>query len=465
MDIKPIELTLDIKPNDFKSWVDNAKFYYRQCGIAEQEKEDQRNFFFTMVSADVKSRIQLDIVEETGFNECIELVKNAFSERNPLITLRWRLMNMKQIKSELFLDYLARFTTTWYDAKFDTIDMKDLFSILVVNGITDETLKSKLSCLEELTEEVIKRKAREHTRKAMISGESEKTLNTDASKGQKKTKMTGKCFRCTRNGHPAFACKAICYCKICKSDTHAEGSKYCKKGKGNAKQAPKKKWKSRQTDGEEDSGEEDDECEDSERTSYEEYNTRETKEEDESDSEFAHQMKETSKSAPFIEICFNAEGKRFQVNCVADTGSSKGIMSTRISNSNNLTVDKNRIIRLFNANGKRMIVEGVATMKCYPKLINGKINKLQRKSIKTEFIVSSDLKSDILLSCTDLKRMGVIPEDFPNVTVRESCNEATELDNPEDNCMESNLDDNMEGLTQWERKEVHDLIKEFDDVL
>ena len=114
-------------------------------------------------------------------------------------------------------------------------------------------------------------------------------------------------------------------------------------------------------------------------------------------------MKETSKSAPFIEICFNAEGKKFKVNCVADTGSSKAIMSTRISNSNNLTVDTNRNIRLFNANGKRMLAEGVATMKCYPKLINGKINRLQRKCNKTEFIVSSDLKSDILLSCTDLK--------------------------------------------------------------
>ena len=277
-------------------------------------------------------------------------------------------------------------------------------------------------------------------------------MNTDAAKGQKKTKMTGKCFRCTRIGHPAFACKATCYCKLCKSDTHAEGAKYCKKDKGDAKKAPKKKWKSRQTDGEEDSGEEDDEYEDSEKTSYEEYNTRETKDTDES----AHQMKETSKTAPFIQICFNAEGRKFQVDCVADTGSSKGIMSTRISNYNNLTVDKKRVIRLFNANGKRMTVEGVVTVKCYPKLINGKINKLQRKCIKTEFIVSSDLKSDILLSCTDLKKMGVIPEDFPNVTIK---------DDPEDSCMESSLDENMEGLSQAEMKEIHDLIKEFDDVL
>ena len=41
--------------------------------------------------------------------------------------------------------------------------------------------------------------------------------------------------------------------------------------------------------------------------------------------------------------------------------------------------------------------------------------------LETEFIVSSDLKADILLSCTDLKRMGVISENFPNVTIEEEC--------------------------------------------
>ena len=118
-------------------------------------------------------------------------------------------------------------------------------------------------------------------------------------------------------------------------------------------------------------------------------------------------MKEISKTAPYIEICFNEQGKKFKVDCIADTGSSKAIMSTRISNSNNLTVDTKRKIRLFNANGKRMQVEGIVKMKCHPRMINGKLNRLKRKCIDTEFIVSSDLKSDVLLSCTDLKRQEI----------------------------------------------------------
>ena len=96
-----------------------------------------------------------------------------------------------------------------------------------------------------------------------------------------------------------------------------------------------------------------------------------------------------------------------------------------------------------------MQVEGIVKMKCHPRMINGKLNRLKRKCIDTEFIVSSDLKSDVLLSCTDLKRMGVIPENFPNITLTEECESLeTKMNNHEDfNCMESNSEENMIGLT------------------
>ena len=237
MDIKPPELNLGMKSNQFNSWINGANFYYRQCGIADQGKADQRNFFYTLVSAEIKSRMQLDIDEDTtGFKECIDSVKNAFSERNPLITKRWLLMDLKQNKDELFLDYLAHFQTAWFDAKFNEINMKDLYNIFAVNGITDEALKSKLSCLEELTTEVIKTKAREHTRKIIIAGESERALETN---NPRRIPLQGKCFRCDRNGHPAFRCRSICYCKACKTKAHKEGSRFCQIAK-EAKQNPKK---------------------------------------------------------------------------------------------------------------------------------------------------------------------------------------------------------------------------------
>ena len=73
--------------------------------------------------------------------------------------------------------------------------------------------------MEELTTDIIKIKAREHTRKIMISGEKERALETETAK---KKPMTGKCYRCARPGHPAFRCKSNCYCKFCKSNNHAK---------------------------------------------------------------------------------------------------------------------------------------------------------------------------------------------------------------------------------------------------
>ena len=60
--------------------------------------------------------------------------------------------------------------------------------------------------------------------------------------------------------------------------------------------------------------------------------------------------------------------------------------------------------------------------------------------------------------------MGVIPESFPNITIpEESKSYETEETNFE--CMESKSEENMIGLTYSERKEINDLMKEFDDVL
>ena len=67
-DIKPRELSLDISQVDFRNWIDSAKFFFRQCGIHQQNAEDQRNFFYTLIAGDMKSRLLLEIDENSGFS-------------------------------------------------------------------------------------------------------------------------------------------------------------------------------------------------------------------------------------------------------------------------------------------------------------------------------------------------------------------------------------------------------------
>ena len=181
----------------------------------------------------------------------------------------------------------------------------------------------------------------------------ENDVETDGAKTTKKSIMKGKYYKCAKTGHPAFRCKSNCYCMKCKSNGHSEGARYCKKG-GNRRHAQRKEWTGRQTD--RNSGEETEEEENSRRIFYEEHNSNETKDkkDEEESGEINHQTERNNNSTPFIGICFEAGGKEFNVQCIADTGSSKSIMSSKISDSYSLNLDTSRKIKLFNANGKMM---------------------------------------------------------------------------------------------------------------
>ena len=153
-------------------------------------------------------------------------------------------------------------------------------------------------------------------------------------------------------------------------------------------------------------------------------------------------------------MCFLGNGRKFEINSIADTGSSKGIINAKIVKENNLKVEKGRRIKLLNANGKKMAVDGIVKLKCFPKFINKKYNQEELRSIDTEFIVSPDLKSRLLLSCDNLKEMGSISKDFANVEVDEEYVSRSTTD----------IGDNMVGLNYQQRGDSYALLREYHDI-
>ena len=121
-----------------------------------------------------------------------------------------------------------------------------------------------------------------------------------------------------------------------------------------------------------------------------------------------------------------------------------------------LPIDTSRNIKLFNANGKEMRVTGITYCSTYPKMINQRKNKNRKKTIQTEFIVSPDIHNEVLLSCTDLKRMGSISWRFPDVEIDESegKHSSRKIESKEDN-----------GLNQKQKKEIEKLLDEYEDIL
>ena len=206
-DIKPKELNMSYTSLEFKTWIENAIFFYNTCGIQSQSKLNQKTFYLNMVDGEIRSLVKLKTSEDSGFNDCIEATREAFQERYPVMIRRWNMKNMKQKKDESFFTFYSRFQESWLDAEMESIDRKELFHILLIDNITDEKLRSKLSSLDKINEEIIKTKAREHEKRIKMSDDYDKSDRSLKTREQE-NKFKGSCNRCTKFGHKGNECRS-----------------------------------------------------------------------------------------------------------------------------------------------------------------------------------------------------------------------------------------------------------------
>ena len=87
-----------------------------------------------------------------------------------------------------------------------------------------------------------------------------------------------------------------------------------------------------------------------------------------------------------------------------------------------------------------MPVRGTLVMWCHPHFINGQLNKQRRRSLLVRWIVIANMSTDILVSRTTLKHLGIIPWSFPQVGnggykykeyTDEHCSFQTKIESPE----------------------------------
>ena len=476
-DIKPKELNMSYTSLEFKTWIENAMFFFNTCGIQNQSKLNQKTFYMNLVDGEIRSLVKLKTTEDSGFIDCIEATKETFLERYPVMIRRWNMKNLKQLKDESFFTFYSRFQESWMDAEMESIDPKELFHILLIDNITDEKLRSKLSSLDKINEEIIKIKAREHEKRKKMSDDYDKPNQRALKTKEQEKKFKGSCNKCTKFGHKGNDCRTKnLYCKNCKSKDHNTGARWCKKTKKPKKEGDKSrktdtgdKSSSEETSDGDSSNTEDDTSHSKRTTTYERYvsrkiETEDTLTSDESDNVEENAVEEETvrlvkkqAETPYLNIGFIQNGEpKMDFNCVADTGSSKAIMAKNLWKKNNFTIDTSRNIKLFNANGKEMRVTGITYCSTYPKMINQRKNKNRKKTIQTEFIVSPDIHNEVLLSCTDLKRMGSISWRFPDVEIDESegKHSSRKIESKEDN-----------GLNQKQKKEIEKLLDEYEDIL
>ena len=97
-----------------------------------------------------------------------------------------------------------------------------------------------------------------------------------------------------------------------------------------------------------------------------------------------------------------------RVQATPDTGAIVSLLAYRVAQQQNLFVNKLNRPSLVNASGLPMQVEGTVTVTlCANNLF-----------CSVEAVISSDLHDDLLIGCEDLRRLKIIPANFPHQIVR-----------------------------------------------
>ena len=90
-----------------------------------------------------------------------------------------------------------------------------------------------------------------------------------------------------------------------------------------------------------------------------------------------------------------------------DTGCTITLLNYDLALRNGIHIDRTKRIELYHAAGGSMHVEGMANIRVCANNIQATLR----------VAVSSELKENMLISCDDLRKLRVIPADFPNTVL------------------------------------------------
>ena len=90
-----------------------------------------------------------------------------------------------------------------------------------------------------------------------------------------------------------------------------------------------------------------------------------------------------------------------------DTGCTITLLNLDVALMNGIHIDRTKTVELYHAAGGSMHIEGMANIRVCANNIQATL----------QVAVSSELKEKMLISCDDLRKLGVIPADFPNAVL------------------------------------------------
>ena len=118
-------------------------------------------------------------------------------------------------------------------------------------------------------------------------------------------------------------------------------------------------------------------------------------------------VEDDCEATPTCKMAFRTnKGREFFKEVLPDTGSSQTIIAMNLVNANDMPVDKKKKRKIFNASDEPMACEGTVTFEV----------EYEGQKTNVAALVSSDLTNEVLLGWKALKRLKIIPDNFPHVS-------------------------------------------------
>lgn len=408
--LKPNTLMKDDTPVIMSSWIRSFKQWYTASKMTLATIPEQQAYFKHCLDPYLESRLNEKIDantpvfpgEQDAETSCVELLQHEFRIRYPIVSRQYEFFRAKQQTGQLFSDWATTLRRMGDEANLHEMTTEDIYIMRYITGASDPKLKEKFLKEPKPSLTLFNEIVDQHEIAGNINASQEQPPRINAIQQQKTPTIReledqGRCVKCGSQEHTKTDCQipATVECRACGTPGHF--AKVCQRNNGKAN-AEYRRQKAR------------------EKRAKKKGKVKaitEAKDDDDDDDEEAFTKVEKVKSvmgaltepAPKMNITLTGPSDSVTSEALADTGSTRTLVSKELAGKMGLDIRQSRI-RLSAANNSPISCEGQAHV------------TLTYKGYQTQTlaIITADIPDEVIVGLSELKALGVIPDNFPNRT-------------------------------------------------
>ena len=236
-ELRPKQLNSNSSINEVEPFCKQFQAFYNQSNLDLCSNDDAQQYLKNCLDLVLVQHLDTKIDSTTpilgGSNSCLNYIREYFTQKHPLLTLRMDAFSLKQPNGVPFLDFYGKANQVYKSAEISKLTSEQLTSYLLITATTDEELKKEFLKLKAPDVIALLDCAQQHVRANQTSNRVEKTetfaiTQFDRSRPKNRSlrshlrKLGITCGRCgSRDGHSYQDCnkeRDQLECSTCKDE-------------------------------------------------------------------------------------------------------------------------------------------------------------------------------------------------------------------------------------------------------